>query len=67
MAILSLNVKDTAEYNSEQFTQQDYPGHKYVKPPKKSSCFAAGTQIFLADGSTKNIENVQAGEMVNKT
>lgn len=29
-----------------------------------SSCFAPGTQVLMADGSHKNIEDVQSGDMV---
>lgn len=30
----------------------------------EGSCFTAGTQVILADGSTKNIEDVQIGEVL---
>ncbi len=30
----------------------------------KSSCFLAGTKVLMADGSTKNIENIHIGDMV---
>ncbi|RZU25056.1 intein/RHS repeat-associated protein [Streptomyces sp. BK239] len=49
-------------------------GHKplSVKPPRgKSSpgckCFLAGTDVLMADGTTKNIEDVEVGDEVQAT
>lgn len=35
---------------------------KKAKAQRRSSCFAAGTQIHMADGTTKNIEDIVIGD-----
>jgi hypothetical protein len=37
----------------------------YIPPP--DSCFGAGTGVWMADGTTKPIEQVKAGDMVQTT
>lgn len=39
-------------------------GGKLVSKTAKNGCFVAGTQVLMADGSSKNIEDVQVGDEV---
>ncbi len=39
-------------------------GGKLVSKTAKVGCFVAGTQVLMADGSSKNIEDVQVGDEV---
>jgi len=45
-------------------TKKIYDKYKKRKKPKTDRCFIAGTKITMADGSIKNIENVQVGDSI---
>tara|TARA_Y100001963_G_scaffold142406_1_gene211926 strand:+ start:1293 stop:3440 length:2148 start_codon:yes stop_codon:yes gene_type:complete len=45
-------------------TRRRYCRGQNNNPPPPSSCFIGGTQITMADGSTKSIEKVEVGELV---
>ncbi|MBI4349148.1 MAG: hypothetical protein HY553_20085 [Elusimicrobia bacterium] len=36
----------------------------YPPPPPSMDCFATGTKITMADGTTKNVEDLKVGDMV---
>ncbi|GAA4847440.1 hypothetical protein GCM10025787_32270 [Saccharopolyspora rosea] len=52
------------EDNSFEFTANGQPGSRYRSVPS-GSCFAPGTQVVLADGTLRNIEDVRAGDEVS--
>ncbi|GGR58324.1 polymorphic toxin-type HINT domain-containing protein [Streptomyces griseomycini] len=49
-----------------QGTVASYLGKKY-KAPRCSKCFLAGTDVLMADGETKDIEDVEVGDEVLAT
>lgn len=44
-----------------------YWGKLAVYQPQPDSCFGAGTGVWMADGSTKPIEEVRAGDVIRTT
>ncbi|WP_396587032.1 hypothetical protein [Bermanella sp. R86510] len=52
-----------SEDNSFEFTANSQPGTHYRELPS-SSCFKPGAKVVMADGSLKNIEQVEVGEQV---
>ncbi|MFD8049576.1 polymorphic toxin-type HINT domain-containing protein [Streptomyces chartreusis] len=42
-------------------------GGRSAKPPVGCKCFLAGTDVLMADGTTKDIEDVQIGDSVRAT
>jgi hypothetical protein len=53
-----LGVVDNRNFFVENYLSHNKP------PPPSFSCFVAGTQITLANGDTKNIEDIVVGDVV---
>lgn len=66
LAKVSIPSSSGQAYASEgysfDFTANKMPGSKYRQVP--SSCFAAGTQVRMADGTLRAIEQVRPGDLV---
>ncbi|MFJ4391515.1 hypothetical protein [Pseudomonas soli] len=52
------------EDSAYEFTANGRPGSPYRSTGGGGCCFAAGTQVLMADGSARPIEEVAAGELV---
>ncbi len=59
--ICSWSVRTGLLCSSNQITNVTMESHRTVG---RGSCFTAGTQVVMADGSKKNIEDIKIGEQV---
>ncbi|MBL4703729.1 MAG: hypothetical protein JKY54_04360, partial [Flavobacteriales bacterium] len=64
--IRTINTKEdesnTQLYNFKLTGNNTYYADSYTAHNKGGSCFIAGTAVYLMDGNTKNIEDIQIGE-----
>jgi len=61
--VYNLIVEDTHNYIANNIVVHN-KGAPPFSPGPPSKCFVAGTQITMADGNSKNIEDVQIGDSV---
>ena len=58
------NLKKVGSEKAWGYYDEGWKWHGNVKPHKNNNCFVAGTKILMSDCSTKNIEDVVAGDVV---
>lgn len=58
-----------AAYGTAVMSEGGLVGRSSLRPPKKSNCkcFLAGTDVLMADGIAKDIEDVEVGDIVQAT
>lgn len=49
---------------NHNFFVENLLAHNRIPPPPPPTCFAAGTEISLSNGDTKNIEDIVVGDIV---
>lgn len=61
---LTTNRDGTARYSEVSNVQISITVHQLIVKNEISGCFAEGTEIMMADGSYKKIENIKVGDYI---